>query len=95
MADDVASRTGVWLLQIGEFFRLRYYCRLQVNQLQVLHGEVSRIESASIVLSMPAMSPILRHSGRLVRRLVPGNTQAHAGNSDALGAEVGQLLPGD
>ncbi len=85
MDTGVALRTGLVLSQVGEF---AFALLLQANQFHLFDDKVSQIVLASIILSMMLAPLIVRHNGRLAKRVVPGYTHAREGNLDAIRAEA-------
>ncbi|MDO8597720.1 MAG: cation:proton antiporter, partial [Sulfuricaulis sp.] len=86
METGVALRTGLVLSQVGEF---AFALILQANLYQLFSARVSQIVLASIILSMMLAPLIVRYSGRIAKRLVPGYTRAREGNLDVIRAEAG------
>ncbi|MEK9133777.1 MAG: monovalent cation:proton antiporter-2 (CPA2) family protein, partial [Pseudomonadota bacterium] len=85
METGVALRTGLVLSQVGEF---AFALILQANQYQLFSARVSQIVLASIILSMMLAPLVVRYSGRIAKRLVPGYTRAREGNLDVIRAEA-------
>ncbi len=85
METGVALRTGLVLSQVGEF---AFALILQANQYQLFSARVSQIVLASIILSMMLAPLIVRYSGRIATRFVPGYTRARVGNLDVIRAEA-------
>jgi CPA2 family monovalent cation:H+ antiporter-2 len=81
----VALRTGLVLSQVGEF---AFALILQANLFHLFNSNVSQIVLASIILSMILAPLIVRHNGRIAKRLVPGYSRARAGNLDVIRAEA-------
>jgi CPA2 family monovalent cation:H+ antiporter-2 len=86
METGVALRTGLVLSQVGEF---AFALMLQANQYQLFSARVSQIVLASIILSMMLAPLIVRYSGRIAKRLVPGYTRARQGSLGVIRAEAG------
>ncbi len=86
METGVALRTGLVLSQVGEF---AFALILQANLYQLFSARVSQIVLASIILSMMLAPLIVRYSGRIAKRLVPGYTRAREGNLGVIRAEAG------
>ncbi len=85
METGVALRTGLVLSQVGEF---AFALLLQATQFHLFNSSVSQIVLASAILSMMAAPLIVRHNGRIAKRLVPGYTHAREGNLDVIRAEA-------
>jgi CPA2 family monovalent cation:H+ antiporter-2 len=86
METGVALRTGLVLSQVGEF---AFALILQANHFHLFSVQTSQIVLASIILSMMLAPLIVRHNGRVAKRLVPGYTHAREGNLDVIRAEAG------
>ena len=86
METGVALRTGLVLSQVGEF---AFALILQANHFHLFSAKTSQIVLASIILSMMLAPLIVRHNGRIAKRLVPGYTHAREGNLDVIRAEAG------
>jgi len=84
----VALRTGMVLSQVGEF---AFALLLQADQFHLFSAQASQILLASVVLSMMVAPLIVRHNGRIAKRLVPSYTRARESNLDVIRAEVGGL----
>jgi len=82
----VAFRTGLVLSQVGEF---AFALLLQANQYRLLSEQAAQVTLASVILSMMIAPLVVRHNGRLAKRLVPGYTRARASNLDIIRAEAG------
>ncbi|MGE5241245.1 MAG: monovalent cation:proton antiporter-2 (CPA2) family protein [Bacteroidota bacterium] len=82
----VAFRTGLVLSQVGEF---AFALLLQANQYRLLSEQAAQIVLASAILSMMLAPLVVRHNGRLVKRLVPSYTRARESNLDIIRAEAG------
>ena len=81
----VALRTGMVLSQVGEF---AFALLLQADHFHLFSAQASQILLASVVLSMMIAPLIVRHNGRLAKRLVPSYNRARASNLDIIRAEV-------
>ena len=82
----VALRTGLVLSQVGEF---AFALLLQANQSRLFSEQVSQILLASVVLSMMTAPLVVRHNGRIAKRLVPSYNRARESNLDVIRSEVG------
>jgi CPA2 family monovalent cation:H+ antiporter-2 len=82
----VALRTGLVLSQVGEF---AFALLLQANQSHLFSEQVSQILLASVVLSMMTAPLVVRHNGRIAKRLVPSYNRARESNLDVIRSEVG------
>jgi len=82
----VAFRTGLVLSQVGEF---AFALLLQANQYRLLSEQAAQIVLASAILSMMLAPLVVRHNGRLAKRLVPSYTRARESNLDIIRAEAG------
>ncbi|MHB8534280.1 MAG: monovalent cation:proton antiporter-2 (CPA2) family protein [Sulfuricaulis sp.] len=89
METGVALRTGLVLSQVGEF---AFALILQANHYHLFSARISQIVLAAIILSMMLAPLVVRHNGRLAKRLVPGYTHARANNLDVIRAEAGHAL---
>ncbi|MDO8704989.1 MAG: cation:proton antiporter [Sulfuricaulis sp.] len=85
MEAGVALRTGLVLSQVGEF---AFALLLSANQYHLFSEVVTQIVLASVILSMMAAPLIVRYSGYLTKRLVPGYTRARDSNLAAIRAEA-------
>ena len=81
----VALRTGLVLSQGGEF---GFALLLQANEFKLLDAQASQFVLATVVLSMMLAPMIVRHNGRLAKRLVPGYLHARDTNLDVIRAEA-------
>ena len=82
----VAFRTGLVLSQVGEF---AFALLLQANQYRLLSESVAQVVLASVILSMMIAPLVVRHNGRLAKRLIPSYTRARESNLDIIRAEAG------
>ncbi len=82
----VAFRTGLVLSQVGEF---AFALLLQANQYRLLSEQAAQIVLASVILSMMLAPLMVRHNGRLAKRLIPSYTRARESNLDVIRAEAG------
>ena len=85
METGVALRTGLVLSQVGEF---AFAMLLSANQYHLFSEVVTQIVLASVILSMMAAPLIVRYSGYLTKRLVPGYKRARDSNLDVIRAEA-------
>ncbi len=81
----VALRTGLVLSQGGEF---GFALLLQANEFNLLGAQTSQFVLATVVLSMMLAPLVVRHNGRLAKRLVPGYLHARDTNLDVIRAEA-------
>ena len=81
----VALRTGLVLSQGGEF---GFALLLQANEFNLLGAQSSQFVLATVVLSMMLAPLVVRHNGRLAKRLVPGYLHARDTNLDVIRAEA-------
>jgi CPA2 family monovalent cation:H+ antiporter-2 len=82
----VAFRAGLVLSQVGEF---AFALLLQAKQYRLLSEQAAQIVLAAVILSMMLAPLVVRHNGRLAKRLVPGYTRARESNLDVIRAEAG------
>ena len=82
----VAFRTGLVLSQVGEF---AFALLLQANQYRLLSEQAAQVTLASVILSMMLAPLVVRHNGRVAKRLVPSYTRARESNLDIIRAEAG------
>ena len=81
----VALRTGLVLSQGGEF---GFALLLQANEFSLLDAQASQFVLATVVLSMMLAPLVVRHNGRLAKRLAPGYLHARDTNLDVIRAEA-------
>jgi CPA2 family monovalent cation:H+ antiporter-2 len=85
MEPGVALRTGLVLSQGGEF---GFALLLLATEYRLLDPPAAQVVLATVVLSMMAAPIVVRHSGRLAKRLVPGYMRARDTNLDVIRAEA-------
>ncbi|MEK7261390.1 MAG: NAD-binding protein, partial [Pseudomonadota bacterium] len=85
----VALRTGLVLSQGGEF---GFALLLQAGEFNLLDAQASQFVLATVVLSMMLAPLVVRHNGRLAKRLVPGYLRARDTNLDVIRAEAASAI---
>lgn len=81
----VALRTGLVLAAGGEF---GFALLVQAGHFNILTGTAPQVVLAAVLLSMLCGTLLIRHNGRLARRLVPSYQEKRESNLDVIRAET-------